>query len=119
MPEWTMLEIRAVVRTERLSRVLHALEEAGVSRATVNHVHGVGAGVDPAAAELSFSEEGRKYMDKVLLRILCETARREELVGVIAEAARTGKMGDGILSVHPVLDIMKIRTEARGPEALE
>jgi nitrogen regulatory protein PII len=37
---------------------------------------------------------------------------------LIANAARTGRRGDGIVSVHPVLGITKIRTGARGLEAL-
>ncbi len=119
MTESAIVEIRAVLRIDRLSRVLHALEEADVPRATVNHVHGVGAGVDPSRTRLSLAEEGGAYMDKVLLRILCAAERREELVGLIAGAARTGKKGDGIVSVHPVLEVMKIRSGAGGPEALE
>lgn len=114
-----MVEIRAVLRTERLSRVLHALEDAGVPRTTVSHVHGTGASVDPSELRVSLSEEGGAYMDKVLLRVLCGAERQDELVDVIAAAARTGKKGDGIVSVHPVVDVMKIRTEARGPTALD
>lgn len=114
-----MVEIRAVMRTERLSHVLHALEGAGVPRSTVSHVHGTGAGVDPADARLSLDEEGGSYMDKVLVRVLCGAKRCDELVDVIAGAARTGKRGDGIVSVHPVDEVVKIRTGDRGPEALE
>lgn len=114
-----MVEVRAVLRTERLSRVLHALEEAGVPRSTISHVHGTGAGVDPTEARLSLDEEGGSYMDKVLVRVLCRRERCEELAEVVTDAARTGKRGDGIVSVHPVLEVAKIRTGARGPEALE
>ena len=114
-----MVEVRAVLRTERLSRVLHALDGAGVPRSTISHVHGTGAGVDPVDARLSLDEEGGSYMDKVLVRVLCGAERCDELVGVIADAARTGKRGDGIVSVHPVLEVVKIRTDDRGPEALE
>ena len=113
-----MVEIRAVLRTDRLSRVLHALEKGGVLRSTVNHVHGVGAGVDPAESRFSVAEEGGDYMDKVLVRVLCRDERWTEVVDVIAEAGRTGKRGDGIISVHPVLDVVSIRTGRRGAEAL-
>lgn len=114
-----MVEIRAVLRTGRLSRVLHALEEAGVPRSTISRVHGTGAGVDPSEARLSLDAEGGSYMDKVLVRVVCRRKRGEELVEVITGAARTGKQGDGIVSVHPVLEVVKIRTGDRGPEALE
>lgn len=119
MNEGTMVEIRAVVRTERLSRVLTALERAGVPRATVNHVHGVGAGVDPAQRDVSLGEEGGAYMDKVLLQLICTDERRRQLVELIADTARTGKKGDGVVSVHPVVDVVDVRTGARGPAALE
>lgn len=119
MSEAGMVEIRAVLRTERLSRVLHALEEAGVPRSTMSHVHGVGAGVDPAEARLSLGEEGGTYMDKVLLRVLCGEERRNEMVDLIATTARTGKQGDGVVSVHPVLDVVSVRTGRRGPAAVE
>lgn len=119
MSEDRMVQIRAVLRTERLSRVLTALEEAGVPRATVNHVHGVGAGVDPARSEVSVGEEGGAYMNKVLLELICPDARRDELVELIAGTARTGKQGDGIVSVHPVIDVMQVRTGVRGAAGLE
>lgn len=119
MNEGSMVEIRAVVRTARLSRVLNALEQAGVPRATVNHVHGVGAGVDPARSEVSVGEEGGAYMDKVLIGLICADERRDELIELIAGTARTGKQGDGTVSVHPVLDVVDVRTGSRGPAALE
>lgn len=114
-----MVEIRAVLRTERLSRVLHGLDGAGVPRSTVSHVHGTGSGVDPSEARLSLDEEGGSYMDKVLVRVLCPRERSEEIVDVIAGAARTGKRGDGIVSIHPVDEVIEIRSGGRGPEALE
>lgn len=114
-----MVEIRAVLRTGRLSRVLHALEETGLPRSTMSHVRGVGAGVDPAESRLSLDEEGGRYMDKVLLRVLCGEKRRDEVVDLIATTARTGKQGDGVVSVHPVLDVVSVRTGRRGPRALE
>jgi nitrogen regulatory protein P-II 1 len=119
MTEPAMVEVRAVLRTGRLSRVLHALDEAGVPRSTISHVHGTGAGVDPAEARLALDEEGGRYMDKVLVRVLCGAERCGDLVDVIAGAARTGKRGDGIVSIHPVLEVVKIRTGGRGPDALE
>lgn len=119
MTRSAMVEIRAVLRTERLSRVLHDLDGAGVPRSTISHVHATGAGVDPAGARLSLSEEGGSYMEKVLVRVLCKAARGDELAVVIAGAARTGKRGDGIVSIHPVDEVIEIRSGARGPEVLE
>ena len=113
-----MVEIRAVIRKEMLDRVIHCLKEAGVPRLTVVHVHAVGAGVDPACAKISL-EEGTECADKVLLQFICAGERCEMFTELIARTARTGRRGDGIVSVHPVQGATKIRTGAKGLEALQ
>ena len=113
-----MVEIRAIVRTEMLDRVVHALKDAGVPRMTVERVHAIGSGVDPAAASISF-EEGTEYVDKGVVRFICAGRRCEMFSEIICRAARTGRSGDGIVSVHPVLSVRKIRTGAKGLEALD
>lgn len=112
-----LVEIRAVVRTEMLDRVIHCLKESGVPRLTVCHVHGVGAGVDPAFSRVSF-EEGTEYADKALLQFVCAGERCDMFTELIARAARTGRRGDGIVTVHPVLDATRIQTGTQGLEAL-
>ena len=112
-----MVEIRAVVRMAMLDRVVHRLKEAGVPRLTVCRVHAIGAGVDPASAKISL-QEGTEYADKAILQFICSGERCEMFTELIALAARTGRRGDGIVSVHPVLGVTKIRTGVRGLSAL-
>lgn len=113
-----MIEIRAVVRMEMLDRVVHCLKDAGVPRLTVEKVHAIGSGVDPASAKISF-EEGTEYADKAMVRLICSAERCEMFAELLARAARTGRSGDGIISLHPVLGIVKIRTGAEGLPALD
>lgn len=112
-----MVEIRAIVRREMLDRVVRCLKESGVPRLTVTKVHAIGAGVDPAAAKFSF-EEGSEYADKAMVQFICAGERCEMYVELIAAAARTGRRGDGIVAVYPVLGVTKIRTGASGLQAL-
>jgi nitrogen regulatory protein PII len=112
-----VVEVRAIVRREMLDRVVHALKDAGVPRLTVTRVHAIGAGVDPASVRISF-DEGSEYADKALVQFLCPADRSATYLTVIERAGHTGRRGDGIVSVHPVLDVAKIRTGQHGLEAL-
>lgn len=113
----TLVEIRAIVRVELLDAVVRCLKTAGVPRLTVDRVHAIGSGVDPDAARISF-EEGSEYADMARVRFICPSERRAMYRELIANAARTGRNGDGIVSIHPVVDVLKIRTGASGSAAL-
>ncbi len=113
-----LVEVRAIVRLEMLDRVVHCLKEAGVPRLTVTRVHAIGAGVDPATARISF-EEGTEYTDKAMIQFICAGDRCAMFSELIARTARTGRRGDGIVSVHPVLGVTKIRTGETGLAALQ
>ncbi len=112
-----MVEVRAIVRIEMLERVVRALKQSGVPRLTVTRVHALGAGVDPDRAKLSL-EEGSEYLEKALVQFICAGERCHEYAELISRAARTGRRGDGIVSVHPVLGVQEIRTGEQGLEAL-
>jgi nitrogen regulatory protein PII len=113
-----MVEVRAVVRIPMLDRVIRTLKEASVPRITVTRVHAIGAGADPAAAKFSF-DEGSAYADKAWVQVICSSDRSEECARLVASAARTGRQGDGIMSIHPIVAVVKIRTGARGLAALK
>ncbi len=112
-----MVEIRAIVRLEMLDRVVHGLRESGVPRLTVTRLHSLAAGADPDAARVS-SEEGVEETDNALVQFLCDAERAARHVELLARSARTGRRGDGIVWVQPVLSVVKIRTGAAGLAAL-
>jgi nitrogen regulatory protein P-II 1 len=112
-----IVEIRAVVRLEMLDRVVHCLRNAGVPRLSVTRLHTLGVGVDPSAARVR-AEEGAEEMDKALVQFVCAGGRCEMYAELIARAARTGRAGDGYVTVSPVKGVVSIRTGAEGLEAL-
>lgn len=112
-----LAEIRAIVRLEMLDAVIHCLKDAGVPRLTVDCVHAIGCGVDPASARISLNE-GSEYADKRRVSFICHDARCAMFTELIASAARTGRSGDGIVSIHPVVSVTRIRTGATGLAAL-
>lgn len=101
-----------------LERVIACLKNSGVPRLTVTRVHAIGAGVDPDSARLSL-DEGSAYADKAMVQFVCAKERGEMFAELIARAGRTGRGGDGIVSLHPVIDVTKVRTGKAGLAALE
>jgi len=112
-----IVEVRAIVRMQMLDRVVHALREAGVPRLSVTRLHALGAGVDPSAAGVAV-DEGAEEMDKALVQFICADGRCEMFAELIARAARTGRPGDGYVTVSPVKGVVNIRTGAEGLAAL-
>ncbi len=112
-----MVEIRAILRVEMLDRVVRCLKESGVPRLSVTRVHAIGAGVDPASVKFSF-DEGSAYADKAVVHFICGADRCEMFTELIANAARTGRRGDGIVTVSAIQNVTKIRTGAADLEAL-
>jgi nitrogen regulatory protein P-II 1 len=50
--------------------------------------------------------------------VLCDTAHADKIAEVIADAARTGKIGDGKIWITEVARAIRIRTGETGDDAL-
>lgn len=101
--------VRAIIRTDRLSRLVQGLKKASVTRFYVSRVHALGAGVDPEEFRVSM-DEGEAYTEKSKVEFLCLVDRVEELVEVIRSCAQTGHRGDGVILVSEVSDVVSVRT---------
>lgn len=112
-----MKQIEAYVRTDRANEVLDALKGVGVVHATLTHVIATGPNLDPETTKTSV-EFGRPVNRMVKLALLCPDKDEVRLVEVIREAARTGRPGDGVISVQNINRLVKIRTAAESIDAL-
>jgi nitrogen regulatory protein PII len=112
-----MVEVQAVVRQEMLDRVVHQLKEADCARLIVTRVHSIGAGVDPDAERYSVNE-GSAYAEKALVSFICAAERCDMYTELIARAGRSGRRGDGFVTVRRVDDVVNIRTGSTGLDAL-
>jgi nitrogen regulatory protein P-II 1 len=52
------------------------------------------------------------------LNIVLSDHNVEKTVEAIRKAAYTGQVGDGLIFIYPVEDVIRIRTNERGTEAL-
>lgn len=105
-----MVEIKAIVRVDRLEDVLHAIRGvAGTAGVTVSKVEGFGREQPPRSETGGF---GRVVMAKVETVVARETAPL--VVRAINAAAATGRPGDGKIFVFPVESVVNIRSGADG-----
>ena len=112
-----MKEIKAYVRVNMIDRVVRALEGAGVSNMTVIDVKAIWRDTRPE--DLLYSLElAERYMNVVKLEIMARDQDVLLIVETIEQAARTGRSGDGLISISEVQEAVHIRTGARGEEAL-
>ncbi len=109
--------IKAFVRTSKIDDVLQGLHEVGAPGVTVSPVHGVGYGYRRHLSGLSPNDLS-KTQEAYKVEIVCRAKQVDELLKALADSARTGYEGDGIVFVTSVDRAMKIRNEEEGPEAL-
>lgn len=105
-----MKEIRAIVRTDALHRILNALHECehfpGV---TLSPCEGQRRGRGPGGKYVA-TEESLDFRAMRLMMLFCTDDACEHLVSVIRKAAHTGNAGDGLVIVADVERVVRIRS---------
>jgi nitrogen regulatory protein P-II 1 len=112
-----MKRIEAVIKPFKLEDVKEALTEAGITGMTVSDVKGYGR--QQGHSELY---RGAEYVVDFLPKVKVDLVVKEEdvdnVVSIITESARTGKIGDGKIFVSPIERIVRIRTGEEDEEAV-
>ena len=112
-----MKRIEAVIKPFKLEDVKEALTQAGITGMTVSDVKGYGR--QQGHSELyRGAEYVVDFLPKVKLDLVVKEDDVEEVVKIIAESARTGKIGDGKIFVSPIERIVRIRTGEEDEEAV-
>ena len=112
-----MKKIEAIIQPFKLDQVKEALAGAGIDGMTISDVRGHGR--QKGHTEVY---RGQEYtvdlLPKVKVEVVVPSSRADEIVAVLAEAARTGKIGDGKIFISDVADAIRIRNDDRGDAAL-
>jgi nitrogen regulatory protein P-II 1 len=112
-----MKKIEAIIQPHMLDSVKEALKGAGVDGLTIYEVHGHGR-------QKGHTEtyRGAEYkvdvLPKVKIELILGDKDLDRIVGVLQEAARTGKIGDGKIFVYTIDEAIRIRNGDRGETAL-
>jgi nitrogen regulatory protein PII len=109
--------VTAIVKPHKLLEVKEALTEVGVQGLTISEVKGFGrqGGHTETYRGAEYSID---FVPKVKIELLVPDGDAEKVAAAIAQAAKTGKIGDGKIWVTPVLHAMRIRTGELGPDAV-
>ena len=109
--------VTAIIKPFKLDDVREALSEIGIDGLTVTEVKGFGR--QKGHSELYRGAEYQvDFLPKVKLDIAIDGDQVERLVEVIAEAAHTGKIGDGKIFVYDIQHAVRIRTGETDSDAI-
>ena len=97
--------IRAIIRPEKESDVISALEKAGFAAMTKADVYGRGKQKGIKIGSAKYEE-----LSKLMLMLVVEDQDLERAIDIIKVSARTGNYGDGKIFVTPVEKVLTIRT---------
>jgi nitrogen regulatory protein P-II 1 len=109
--------VTAVVKPFMLEDVKEALRDHGLKGVTVSEAQGYGR-QGGKTETFRGAEYTVDFVPKVRLDILVEDEDVDRVFTVLADAARTGKIGDGKIWATPVTAVMRVRTGELGAEAL-
>jgi nitrogen regulatory protein P-II 1 len=112
-----MKKIEAIIQPHKLDEVKDALVSAGVDGITISEVHGHGRqkGHTETYRGAEYKVDVRP---KIKLELVVVDTQLERVVNVIADAAKTGKIGDGKIFVSTVDNAVRIRNGEVGESAL-
>lgn len=110
-------KIEAIFREEKLTAVKEALSEIGIVGMNIMEVRGHGrqGGIELAGRIGTYKVD---LLPRVQLNVILSDHNVEKTIETIRQAARTGNVGDGIIFVYPVEEVIRIRTGERGHDAL-
>ena len=112
-----MKMVEAIIKPFKLDAVKDALTEAGIQGMTLTEVKGFGR--QKGHTELyRGAEYSVDLLPKVKIQVMVSDDVASKVVEVIAEAARTGKIGDGKIFVLPAEEVIRIRTGEKGTDAI-
>jgi nitrogen regulatory protein P-II 1 len=112
-----MTKVEAIIQVSKLEAVKTALHEIGIEGMTVLEARGHGR----QKGHTEFYR-GREYtvdlIPKIKLEMVIPDTMVEKVVQAISAAAHTGKIGDGKIFLSRVDEVIRIRNDERGEDAL-
>src|ERR1700758_2269191 len=98
-----MKKIEAIIQPFKLEEVKEALKAIGIDGMTITEVRGHGR--QKGHKEVYRGQEYNvDLLPKIKIEMVVPSGRSEEVVKILAGAARTGKIGDGKIFIYEVAE---------------
>jgi nitrogen regulatory protein P-II 1 len=104
-----LMKVEVIIRPDRLEKLKTALEERGFVSMTISEVVGRG---EQKGIKLRYNRRTKNgdLLSKVRIELVVCDYEVDFLIETIAEAIRTGNIGDGRIFVSPVARSIKLRS---------
>ncbi|ASP16336.1 P-II family nitrogen regulator [Neisseria sp. 23W00296] len=112
-----MKKIEAIIKPFKLDDVREALTDIGITGMTVTEVKGFGRQKGHTEVYRG-AEYAVDFLPKVKIELVLRDEQVDQVVDVIIETARSGKIGDGKIFIIPVEEAVRIRTGERADSAV-
>ena len=112
-----MKKIEAIIRPFKLEDVKIALVNSGIVGMTVSEVRGFGR-QKGQVERYRGSEFTVEFLQKLKVEVVVEDEKVNSVIDAIAEAAKTGEIGDGKIFITSIDSVVGIRTGDKDEEAL-
>jgi nitrogen regulatory protein P-II 1 len=112
-----MKKIEAIIRPFKLDDVKEALLEEGVHGLTITEIRGYGRQKGHKETYRG-SEYQIEFVPKIKIEVVVDDPVFDKAVDAILRSAKTGQVGDGKIFVSEIIDVIRIRTDESGPDAL-
>jgi len=110
-------KIEAIIRPFKLEEVKEALVEEGVRGLTISEVRGYGR--QKGHTETYRGSEYRiEFIPKIKIEVVVEASKLDKVVDAILKSAKTGQVGDGKIFIYDIDEVIRIRTDESGEQAL-
>lgn len=112
-----MRKIEAIIKPYKVEEVVDALNKIDICGMTIYDVKGFGR-------QKGFTEVYRgfeyqvNFLPKVKIEIVVLKEMADKVVDVILNTAKNGEIGDGKIFVSKIEDVIRIRTNERGKDAI-
>ena len=112
-----MKKIEAIIRPFKLEDVKIALVNSGIVGMTVSEVRGFGR-QKGQVERYRGSEFTVEFLQNLKVEVVVENEKVDSVIDAIAEAAKTGEIGDGKIFITSIDSVVRIRTGDKDEEAL-
>jgi nitrogen regulatory protein P-II 1 len=112
-----MKKIEAVIKPFKLDEVKEALNGIGVNGMTITEVKGFGR--QRGHKEIYRGAEYQvEFIPKIQIGVVVEDDLAGQVIGIIQDKAKTGKIGDGKIFISTLEEAIRIRTGETGINAI-